>query len=150
MRPCEPKQRHERRPYPTNFKAVMPLGFSAFSTLNVTNSHRAVSSSRVLSAFHVLSVIVPSGDPEARTPIREYSRSWKAREVIVGGTLGSVAEKLRSMLAMGLALIVCRHNCCREHVAMYPCKAWYRHRFNKPTTKKEKQLRTVLSLMAAR
>jgi len=101
----------------------MALGFSAFSTLNVTNSHRALSSFGVLSAFHVLSVIFPSGDPVARTPRREYSRSWKAREVIVGGTCESVAEKLRSRLAMGLALIVCRHNFSREHVAMYPCGA---------------------------
>ena len=100
----------------------MALGFSAFSTLNVTNSHRALSSFGVLSTFHVLSVIFPSGDPVARTPRREYSRSWKAREVIVGSTCGSVAEKLRSRLAMGRALIVCRHNFSREHVAMYPCR----------------------------
>lgn len=100
----------------------MALDFSAFNTLSVTNSHRAVCPFGVLSAFHDLSVIFPSGDPVARIPRREYSRSWKAREVIVGGTHERVAEKLRSMLAMGLALIVCRHSFCREQVAIYPCE----------------------------
>ncbi len=126
------KRRTSSYTYPLNLSAVMGIGFSVFSTLNVTNPHRALSSFGVLSVFHVLSVIFPSGDPVARTPRREYSRSWKAREVIVGGTCNSVAEKLRSMLAMGLALIVCRHNFCREHVAIYPCRAWYYRWLNKP------------------
>lgn len=113
----------------------MGFGFSAFSILNVTNSHRALSAFGVLSAFHVLSVILPSGDPVARTPRREYSRSWKAREVIVGSTCGSVAEKLRSRLAMSLALIVCRHSFSREHVAMYPCGPRSHQWFNEPKGK---------------
>src|SRR6266404_522349 len=97
--------------------AVIVLGFSAFNTLNVTNSHVALSPSGVLSVFHDLSVILPSGDPVAITPRREYSRSWNAIEVIVGGRYERAAEKLRSKLAIGLALIVCRHNFCLEHVA---------------------------------
>ena len=112
----------------------------------MTNPHRALSPFGVLSAFQVLSVIFPSGDPVARTPRREYSRSWKAREVIVGGMGGSVAEKSRSMLAMGLALTVWRHNFCREHVAMYPCEA--RHVIGSYKTKRNR--RTVLSFMVTR
>jgi hypothetical protein len=111
-----------RASYPTNFNAVIALDFSAFNILNVTNSHRARSPFGVRSAFHDLRVIFPSGDPVATTPIREYSRSWNASEVIVGGRYERASEKLRSMLAMGRALIVCRHNFCREQVAMYPCE----------------------------
>ena len=140
------KRRSSYLTYPANLKAVMALCCSDLRTLNVTNPHRAVSSFGVLSAFQVLSVIFPSGDPVARTPRREYSRSWKARELIVGGTCGSVAEKSRSILAMGLALTVCRHSFCREHVAMYPCLACHVTRSYKTKRKR----RTVLSLMAAR
>jgi hypothetical protein len=57
--------------YPTNFNAVIALDFSAFNTLSVTNSHRALSPFGVRSVFHVLSVIFPSGDPVARIPRRE-------------------------------------------------------------------------------
>jgi hypothetical protein len=42
---------------------------------SVTNSHLAVSPAGVWSAFQVLSVIVPSDPPVARTPMWEYSRS---------------------------------------------------------------------------
>jgi hypothetical protein len=112
----------QRASYPINFNAVIALGFSAFNTLNVTNSHTARSPFGVLSVFHDLSVILPSGDPVATTPRREYSRSWNASEVIVGGRYERAPEKLRSMLVMGRALIVCKHSFCREQVAMYPCE----------------------------
>lgn len=141
------KRRSSYLTYPANLKAVTALCCTDLRTLKVTNPHRAVSPFGVLSAFQVLSVIFPSGDPVARTPRREYSRSWKARELIVGGTCGSVAEKSRSMLAMGLALTVCRHNFCREHVAMYPYKACLVTGSYKT---KKRNRRTVLSLMAAR
>lgn len=54
---------------------------------------------------HVLNVIVPSEPPVASTPMREYSRSWNASEVI-GGNGEIEAEALRSNVAMGRALIV--------------------------------------------
>lgn len=77
-------------PYPTNLKAVMQgirTSLSAvftFILLRVMNSQTAFSPSNVPSVFEVRRVMVPSGDPVARMTSLEYSRSWKASEVIGG------------------------------------------------------------------
>lgn len=91
-----------------------------FRVLMVKNSHFAFSPSGVPSVLHVRSTIVPSDPPVASTPIREYSRSWKAREVI-GGNIDIKAEALRSNTAICRPLIVCKQSLYREHVAIYPC-----------------------------
>ena len=115
--------------YPTNLRAVThgvsPLAFRSpcavftFKVLRVTNSHCAFCPSGVLSAFHVLRAMLPSCDPVARTPRREYSRSRKAKEVI-GGYMGEPASPVRSREVMGRALMVCSQRVSREHVAIYP------------------------------
>ena len=92
-----------------------------FNFLIVKNSHFAFSPAGVPSVLHVLSVMVPSEPPVARTPMREYSRSWNANEVI-GGNGEIEVQKLRSNVAIGRALTVCRHSLYLEHVAMYPYK----------------------------
>jgi hypothetical protein len=72
----------------------------------------------VSSVFQVLKVIVPSMPPVAKTPVCEYSRSWKAKDVMVGGRWGD--DGIRSKVVIGRALIVCKQSFILEHVATYP------------------------------
>ena len=87
--------------------------------LRVTNSHLAFSPSGVSSAFQVLSEIVPSGEPVARTQTGVYSRSWK-ESAVMGGYFGDIAPSRRSSTAMGRALTVWSQSLSREQDAMCP------------------------------
>ena len=109
--------------HPINFNTVtegiVPALSSAriFRFIIVTNFQRAFSPIGVSSVVHVLREIVPSGPPVARTPSREYSRSWNAREVIGRKRFEKAGKVVRSKVAMGRALIVCKHSLVREQVA---------------------------------
>ena len=111
------------RTHPRNFKAVTAGGrlcpaILTFIVLMVRNSHCAFSPSGVPSAVHVRRVIEPSGPPVARTPRCEYSRSWKAMDVIEGTRGENEDVFVRSKVAIGRPLMVCRQSLRREHVAM--------------------------------
>jgi hypothetical protein len=77
----------------------------AFIVLMVTNFQSALEPSGVSHVFQVRSTIVPSRSPVARTPVCEYSRSWKAKHEIEGGRCGG---DIRSKDAIALALMVCK------------------------------------------
>lgn len=98
------------------FGWTCPSGPFTIKVFNVSNSHFAFSPSGVLSAFQVRRAIVPSGDPVARTPMREYSRSRNARDVIAGYELGTVEES-RSSETIGRPLMVWSQSFDREHEA---------------------------------
>lgn len=98
------------------FGWTCPSGPFTISVFNVSNSHCAFSPSGVLSAFQIRSAMVPSGDPVARTPTREYSRSRNARDVIAGYEFGTVGES-RSSETIGRPLMVCSQSLDLEHEA---------------------------------
>jgi hypothetical protein len=111
--------------HPINFNAVTeearvesnpPDSVLTLMDLRVTNFQRALVSSGVSSVFQVLNVIIPSMPPVAKTPVCEYSRSWKAKDVIVGGRFGE--DDIRSNVVIGRALIVCKQSFLLEHVAI--------------------------------
>ena len=89
--------------YPTNCSAVirkvrLPNPSLLLTVLKVKNFHWALSPAGVLAAVQVRNTIAPVDVPVANKPIREYSRSWKAKEVI-RPSVGSVC--IRSSTAIG-------------------------------------------------
>lgn len=61
--------------------------------------------------------MVPSGEPVASTPTREYSRSKNASEVMAGNEFGTV-EETRSRETIGRPLIVCNQSFDLEQEAI--------------------------------